>query len=535
MTIRHARNTPARVFSGGVGGDLRGLRWLIGMATLLSCPLAASLGKTPSSSSSVETAVAGVVATAEPACAARSAAELDACQARLRDGSVTQISLENRIQCRNGSRPCLDLRERAAPLWLTGASGAAGMYRTNYSRPLLVISGTQRLVIQDVTFEDALWPSCFPRLAPPGPLEPMIKIYDAAMVVFKNCTFLRGFNVGVDISTSSNIVFSHSTWLESQRFGVHSDKYSRHVHFFGNQFLHGRNNAFIGTLSHSSFQGNDFVNNHHIACFNQSGGQLDIIQPSGPNNNLTIAANRVVNGSITGGDVGQDWHKLSTYAFEINSGIHVFLLHNDAYNHSGWSIFPNSNNWPGGANVTLEANRMCSRCLCGPFFPSLCVPGATHTVCTGWDHPSTQGHAPNWCNETDEPWVHRARQCEANSNERGVCGDADCGAPVRPRGELRANTDRGGQTSVSWLVADVDPLSVRVVRNFSLSGIPVPVAVSDALRGKSGNGSEALPDVPSIASGGELVALWAEGYGVLDVTVVALIGAPPTPPPANAR
>ena len=78
---------------------------------------------------------------------------------------------------------------------------------------------------------------------------------------------------------------------------------------------------------------------------------------------------------------------------------------------------------------------------------------------------------------------------------------------------------------MSWSVADVDPRSVRVFRNFSLSGIPVPVAVSDSLKGTSGNGSEALPSVPSIASGGELVALWAEGYGVLDVTLVASIGA----------
>ena len=297
------------------------LRRLIAIATLLSCAAdAATLGK-----------AAVVVATAEQAYAARSAAELEACQARLRDGGVVRISLASRIQCRNGSRPCLDLRERVAPLWLTGAPGAAGLYRANYSQPLLSISGTQRLVIQDVTFEDALWPSCFPRLAPPGPWQPMIKIEGAAMVVFKNCTFLRGFNIGVSVSTSSNIVFSHNTWLESQRFGVWADpdamgQYSRHVHFFGNQFLHGRNNAFIGTLSDSSFQGNDFVHNHHIACFNQSGGQLDIIQTPGPNSNLTIAANRVVNGSITGGDSGQDWHKLSTYAFEINSGIHVFLL-----------------------------------------------------------------------------------------------------------------------------------------------------------------------------------------------------------------
>ena len=32
--------------------------------------------------------------------------------------------------------------------------------------------------------------------------------------------------------------------------------------------------------------------------------------------------------------------KLSTYVFEMNSGIHVFLLHNDVRNHSGWSIYP---------------------------------------------------------------------------------------------------------------------------------------------------------------------------------------------------
>ena len=360
----------------------------------------------------------------------------------------------------------------------------------------------------------------------------MVRVFDAAAVVFTNCTFLRGFNIGVAISTSHHIVFSRNTWLESQRFGVWAKasvaNYSRHVHFFSNQFVRGRNNAFIGTLSDSSFQGNDFVHNHHIACFNASGGQLDIIQPPGPNRNLTIAANRVVNGSITGGDSGQDWRKLSTYAFEMNSGIHAFLLHNDAHNHSGWSIYPNSKDWPGGADVTLEANRMCSRCLCGPLFPSLCVPGRTHTVCTGKDHPDPQGgYVPGWCNTTEEPWVFRVgeqqRECEANINEHGICGDANCAAPVRPRGMLRTTATAAAAAGVlvSWSVADVDPASVRVVRHFALSEVPQPVAVPAVQRGKSGKGSETLLGVPSAADGGELLALWADGYGVLDVTLAA--------------
>jgi len=498
-----------------------------------------------------------------------------------------------------------------APLWLEGggASSGAGLYRANYSQPLLSISGSERLYVHGLTFEDALWPSCFPRLAPPRPNKPMISVTSAAAVVFANCTFLRGFNIGVAISASHHIAFSHNTWLESQTFGVWVNdvgKYSSHVHFFGNKFLHGRNNAFIGTLSNSSFQGNDFVHNHHVACFNQSGGQLDINQKTGPNTNLAIAANRVVDGSITGGDSGQDWHRLSTQAFEIHNGIHVFLLHNDAYNNSGWSTKPNPKNWPNGANITLEANRMCSRCGHAR--------GLTHTVCTGKENPSPpdglvpagtkpvakpkdkSGPPAGWCNATDEPWVHRVgeqdRQCEANSNGHGICGDSHCNAPVRPRGWLQAGTAANGRrgfgmlyvqppagtstlcelalsaacpepmgaslcracagadqhvlrmagcsasdvqwwcsggqptpppggTPVSWSVADLDPNSVRVLRNFSLSAVPEPMAVPDAQRGKSGRGSEMLHDVPSIVDGGEMVALWAEGYGVLDVTLVA--------------
>ena len=116
------------------------------------------------------------------------------------------------------------------------------------------------------------------------------------------------------------------------------------------------------------FQGNDFVHNHHIACFNQSGGQLCLIPPPTTNGTvvapMTFAANRIVNGAITGGDAqsgSQDWRGLSTQAFEINANIQLRLLHNDAYNNSGWSIAANQAAWPGNSSVTLFANRMCSR------------------------------------------------------------------------------------------------------------------------------------------------------------------------------
>ena len=46
------------------------------------------------------------------------------------------------------------------------------------------------------------------------------------------------------------------------------------VHLFNNEFINGRNNAIIGVLSGSVLQGNTFVYNHHVACFNQSGGQM---------------------------------------------------------------------------------------------------------------------------------------------------------------------------------------------------------------------------------------------------------------------
>ena len=266
-------------------------------------------------------------------CTAGSFQQLARCQELVATGERQIISIEGTVQCDQmaslqpvqRAAGCLDVHQESHAstrvLWITGAesAGTGGLYRTNYSSPLLAINQNRgEVAITRLTLEDAPWPSCFPRLAPSYATQAMVNVHGAAGVTFRNVTFLRGFKIAVSLVQSRRIVFSDSLWLESNTFGIWADPdqraaYSRDVHFFGNRFLRGQNNAFIGTLSGSIFQGNEFVHNHHIACFNQSGGQLDILQSAGPNHDLTLATNRVVGGSITGGDSGQDWRRLSTY------------------------------------------------------------------------------------------------------------------------------------------------------------------------------------------------------------------------------
>ena len=121
------------------------------------------------------------------------------------------------------------------------------------------------------------------------------------------------------------------------------------VHFFNNQFLRGKNNAIIGVLSGSILQGNNFVYTHHVACFDQSGGQMCLTNARGDRNcaAMTFSSNRVVDGVITGeeGENGQNPGPpggLTSQAFELNARIQIRLLHNDPWNHSGWSITPNA-------------------------------------------------------------------------------------------------------------------------------------------------------------------------------------------------
>jgi hypothetical protein len=79
----------------------------------------------------------------------------------------------------------------------------------------------------------------------------MISIGSTSALVIKSCKFIRGHGIAMAISTSHAIAISSSQWLQSDTFGIWADPdqlaaVSHHVHFFGNSFVGGRNNALIG-------------------------------------------------------------------------------------------------------------------------------------------------------------------------------------------------------------------------------------------------------------------------------------------------
>ena len=71
-----------------------------------------------------------------------------------------------------------------------------------------------------------------------------------------------------------------------------------------------------------------------------------------------------------------------------------------------------------------------------------------------------------------------------------------------------------------WWAADVTAGSVQVLRDFNLTAVPRPTALPHAVLGVSQNGTLELVPRRSLVEGGEMVALHASGYGVLDVTFV---------------
>jgi hypothetical protein len=458
-------------------------------------------------------------------CVVDNIAALNGCIKRVAEGStVLLMELRSSLKCRGGTQhACMDLTApRFSPLMVTGATAQARLHRTNYSKPLLDVAGHSRLVLRRLTFEDASWPSCYPKLQPPGPSTAMVSIGGAAGLVVENCTFLRGHKVAVGLSGNQGVVFSSNVWMESQTFGVWTAKDTNDaVHFFNNQFLRGRNNAIIGVLSGSILQGNNFVYNHHVACFNQSGGQMCLNNARDGRNRavMTFSSNRVVDGVITGGE-GENGQNpgppggLTSQAFELNAGIQIRLLHNDLWNNSGWSIIPNARLWPGNASVTVEANRMCSHRSAQP-------------------NGSTIGGDP----AVQSEWLHIVgdRNCEADNfrTPGKICADVECQPPIRPRGGIHRNepatTDErdNGELTLSWWAADVAVGSVRVLRDFNLSGVPSPLAAPESVRGLNASGVAKLTPRRSLAEGGELIALHARGFGVLDVTFVATNALPP--------
>ena len=225
------------------------------------------------------------------ACSAVASIEaLDECIGRIAAGTVLSMQLTAKIECPDGAaaHACMDLSApRSAPLMVTGSASSQGstaspgLYRSNYSQPLLEVRGgvapggiqsgdptsLMTTYIRGLTFEDDVWPNCYPQTQPWGHGFPMVSVQEAAALVVENCTFLRGKAVGVALTANDGVAFTGNLWLESQTFGVWTSKDSNNaVHLFGNSFLRGRNNAIIGVLSDSILQGNTFVYNRTTAA-----------------------------------------------------------------------------------------------------------------------------------------------------------------------------------------------------------------------------------------------------------------------------
>ena len=152
---------------------------------------------------------------------------------------------------------------------------------------------------------------------------------------------------------------------------------------------------------------------------------------------------------------------------------------------------------------------------------------------------STIGGPPEEWSE----WLHLEgdRNCEADNfrTPGKICADVGCQPPVRPRGGVQCDGDeRASSASIAttangnasskvtaavrceWWASDVVADSVRLLRDFNLTAMPRPTALPDAVRGVRQNGTTEIVPRRSFARGGEIIALHAIGYGVLDVTVV---------------
>ena len=182
-------------------------------------------------------------------CAAGDQSALDGCLAKAAAGCVLSMQLTAAIACVGAERKhaWMDLTaQRPLPLMVSGATSGAGLHRTNFSQPLLQVSGDSRLVLRRLIFEDAMceiwlffhprsavlfglilwwnvvdrWPSCYPKSQPLYRTVSMVSIGGASGLVVENCTFLRGHKIGVGFTGNTGLVFSRNLWLESQTFGI---------------------------------------------------------------------------------------------------------------------------------------------------------------------------------------------------------------------------------------------------------------------------------------------------------------------------
>jgi hypothetical protein len=286
-----------------------------------------------------------------------------------------------------------------------------GIRRANFSQPLLTITNNRAPVhVVDMAFEDPQRGTCYEddrcgwysggcaAQIVIGGLNVTGTGVDAwgpsAGVVFERCVFVRGYDVTIEMGGVDGITFTKNLWFHHQTFGMWAGApgpagvSASHVNILNNIWHHGQNNAILAPLGDKSLvAGNEFVHNHHVSCFNASGGQVAL----GGSANLVFRSNLVADGAIMDGDPRFKWAgnttPFSTQGFELNDGlVNMSMHHNDINNNTGWAVIANRSpsqycaptrapdgSWYSGPHGACPGTD-CK--ICGAFCPTTYLPDA---------------------------------------------------------------------------------------------------------------------------------------------------------------
>ena len=454
-----------------------------------------------------------------------------------------------------------------------------GLFRSNFSLPLLTISNNRAPVrVVDMAFEDPQRGTCYEDdrcgwSAGGCAAQVVISGLNASGtgvdswgpssgVVFERCAFIRGYDITIEMGGVDGITFTKNLWWHHQTFGMWAGApgpagvSASHVKILNNVFWHGQNNAILAPLGNESLvQGNEFIHNHHVSCFNASGGQVAL----GGSTWLVFRSNLIADGAITDGDPRLKWTgnttPFATHGFELNDGLTNFSMHNnDIRNNTGWSVIanrsptqycapsvysgphgacpgtdckvcgafcptsygPDANPWPGPVNTSVyfSRNRMCSNVR----------DDANRAM--SYDKSRTLCGNPYACNLSTAPWL-----VDNGGNCLGGGGGSTCGCtvPLRPRGQISAlpavcvltHGQTECETTASWWSADTDSSKVHIVAIDEASGSLAPAnRLSGALTGANGTvivrlGEKTMRSVR--------LQLAMDGWGSLDETFAVVV------------
>ena len=454
----------------------------------------------------------------------------------------------------NNSAPVIMYGSGAALPPLHGESRFGGVRRLNATQALLTVVNSRVPVrVVDMQFEEPQVGKCWDTDRcgwVEGGCIGQIVITNSIGVSFERCSFVRGKDITIELNAPVvSITFSKSLWFHHQTFGLWSGpadpkqgQGANGVHLLNNVFYHGQNNAIIAHLNGSIFQANKFLHNHHVACFNASGGQVCL----GSSTNVMFRSNVIANGAITDGDprFRSFWSSNSTpfqtHGFELTSNlVNMTVKNNDIRNNTGYSIIadrpgrdfakyynttckkpagqyafcPGNFGYPDNDTIHLEHTRFGS---VGHtmIHPDAVSAGPARTICAN----------PYWCNESAAPWL-------IDDSDNCVCTHGDpagtsCPIPLRPRGQIAAAptvcvVSAIGVCNITARFWSKD-IGTRTVRARVLNGFGVAFpAHAFQLTSAGGNGTVSMTlraPVVFVA-----IELWLNDWGLLDKTFASLV------------